>query len=322
MITDKISPKDMLHGARKFLTMKAGRTLFSVNLEVTRRCNLKCDFCDYWRQRRPENRLSDYSPIVMKLDPLHLTITGGEPLLRKDLEQIIAGIRMQPGFIYMNLITNGSLLTVERGLALWNAGLNQLSVSLDFPDERHDRNRGYPGLWRRIEELLPGISAAGIDNLCLNTVIMKENLDSLLDIAAVAKEWKFKVSFSTYNPFKNGNSVHTVPPDRIRRLDQVVADLLAWKRDHGNITSSDFYLQNVPRYLREGGIDGCLAGRKWAQVSPDGTLRRCSEKEDLGAWRNFSPREVPRTSCRECWYACRGESEAPLGIRRIVELNR
>jgi MoaA/NifB/PqqE/SkfB family radical SAM enzyme len=322
LITDKISPKDLLHGARKFLTMKAGRTLFSVNLEVTRRCNLKCDFCDYWRQRGPESRLSDYSPIVRKLDPLHLTITGGEPLLRKDLEQIIAGIRMQPGFIYMNLITNGSLLTVERALALWNAGLNQLSVSLDFPDERHDRHRGYPGLWRHIEELLPGISAAGVDNLCLNTIIMKENLDSLLDIAAVAKEWKLKVSFSTYNPFKNGNSAHTVPPDRIRRLEQVVADLLAWKRNHGNITSSDFYLQNVPRYLREGGISGCLAGRKWVQVSPDGTLRRCSEKEELGAWRDFSPRQVPHTSCRECWYACRGESEAPLGIKRIAELNR
>jgi MoaA/NifB/PqqE/SkfB family radical SAM enzyme len=303
--------------------MKAGRTLFSINLEVTRRCNLKCNFCDYWKPQGPENRLSDYSDLVKKLNPLHLTITGGEPLLRRDLEQIISRIRMQPGFIYMNLITNGSLLTVERATSLWNAGLNQLSVSLDFPDERHDQNRGHPGLWRRLEELLPRIaSSSGIDNLSLNTVIMNENLDSLLHIASLAKQWGFKVSFSTYNPFKNGNSAHTVTPERIQRLEQVIAELLSWKKDHGNITNSEFYLGNVVRYLREGGIGGCLAGRKWVQVSPDGTIRRCSEKEKLGNWHDFLPREVPLTTCRECWYACRGESEAPLGLKRILELNR
>ena len=122
--------------------MKAGRTLFSANLEVTLRCNLRCNFCNYWQNSNDETRLKDYSPIVRHLNPLHLTITGGEPLLRNDLESVIERIHDNTDFVYMNLITNGSLLTVERALSLWNAGLNQLSVSLDFPDARHDENRG------------------------------------------------------------------------------------------------------------------------------------------------------------------------------------
>jgi MoaA/NifB/PqqE/SkfB family radical SAM enzyme len=322
VITQKLSFKDLLQGTHKFLRVKAGQTLFSVNLEVTRRCNVRCSFCDYWQSKGPEKRLEDYGAVVRHLNPLHLTITGGEPLLRPDLENIIEGIRRQTSFVYMNLITNGSLLTLERARSLWQAGLNQLSVSLDFPDERHDRQRGLPGLWRHLQELLPQLGASELDNLCLNTVIMNDNLEDLLEIARRALEWNFKVSFSTYNPFKNRNRSLVIPYERLRLLKRVIGELQSWKRQHRNITNSDFYLENVPRYFRQGGIAGCLAGRKWAQVCPDGTIRRCSEKESLGQWQTFRPQKVAYTACQECWYACRGEAEAPLGLKRIVELNR
>jgi MoaA/NifB/PqqE/SkfB family radical SAM enzyme len=322
VITNKISLRELVQGTRKLLLMKAGKTLFSLNLEVTHRCNLRCDFCDYWRRKGPENRLEDYTPIIRHLNPLHLTITGGEPLLRNDLERIIHNIRTQTPFVYMNLITNGSLLNRDRALSLWHAGLNQLSVSLDFPDERHDRNRGQKGLWRHLHETLPKLADTEIDNLCLNTVIMKENLGDLLEIARRAGNWGFKVSYSTYNPFKSNNPEHLIPGDQLESLERVVAALITWKRRHRNITNSDFYLNNIARYFRGRGISGCLAGRKWVQVGPDGTLRRCSDKEPLGDWREFKPNRVPFTSCRECWYACRGEAEAPLGLRRILELNR
>lgn len=322
VITNKLSLKDILYGTHKFFLMKMGKTLFSLNLEVTRRCNLRCDFCDYWQSGGPEKRLDDYGPLVRRLNPLHLTLTGGEPLLRRDLEEVIRRIKTQTTFVYMNLITNGSLLTVERALSLWRAGLSQLSVSLDFPDERHDANRGRPGLWRHLEKLLPELARTEMDNLALNTVIMKDNLDVVPEIARRAGEWGFKVSYSTYNPFKNNNLSHVVPHEEIHALEKTVQELLAWKRTHRNITNSDFYLQNIPRYFREGGIGGCLAGKKWVQVSPDGTLRRCSEKESLGDWSRFDPSQIPFTSCRECWYACRGESEAPLDLKRIMELNR
>ena len=302
--------------------MKAGRTLFGANLEVTLRCNLRCNFCNYWQNSGKEDRLEDYSSIVRHLNPLHLTITGGEPLLRTDLEHIIARIHQNTDFVYMNLITNGSLLTVDRALTLWRAGLNQLSVSLDFPDTRHDDNRVHSGLWHHLKDLLPSLVDTEIDNICLNTVIMKDNLNNLLDIARQAKQWGINVSFSTYNPFKNNNPEHIIPKDRLNSLQRIVEKLIDWKHTYRNITNSDFYLRKIPEYLHNGHVSGCLAGRKWVQISPDGTLRRCSDQETLGDYRWFKPNRIPATRCRKCWYACRGEAEAPLGLKRIVELNR
>lgn len=302
--------------------MKAGRTIFGANLEVTLRCNLRCNFCSYWQNKEKENHLKDYSSIVRHLNPLHLTITGGEPLLRPDLESIVTRIHENTDFVYMNLITNGSLLTVDRALSLWNAGLNQLSVSLDFPDARHDENRGYSGLWHHIENLLPKLADTDIDNICLNTVIMKDNMETLPEIARLAKLWGINVSFSTYNPFKNDNPDHIVPKDRLHHLQQIIDDLIEWKHKFRNITNSDFYLNKIPEYFQKGHISGCLAGRKWLQISPDGTLRRCSDREELGDYRMFKPNRISITRCRQCWYACRGEAEAPLGLKRIVELNR
>ena len=58
MITKKIRFKELIQGTRKFLLMKLGKTLFSANLEVTRKCNLRCDFCNYWKPNGPNTELS------------------------------------------------------------------------------------------------------------------------------------------------------------------------------------------------------------------------------------------------------------------------
>ncbi|RJQ49087.1 MAG: radical SAM protein [Desulfobacteraceae bacterium] len=260
--------------------------------------------------------------MIRHLNPLSLTVTGGEPLLRQDLENIVSSIRRQTEFVFINLITNGWLLSVDRAKSLWDAGLNQITVSLDFPDARHDCLRGKDGLWRRLSELLPKLSRSGIDNLCLNTVIMKENSNDLLTLARLARDWHFKISFSTYNPFKIGNPDHLIPPEQTASLSATIEELIRWKRKHRNVTNSDDYLRKIPRYFERGRIPGCLAGRKWVQICPDGVLKRCSDSESLGDWSRFRPNRLPHTLCQNCWYACRGEAEAPLGIRRILELNR
>jgi len=56
VITATLSARDILQGSRKFFFMQTGRTLFSVNLEVTRRCNMRCDFWDYWKETGRETR--------------------------------------------------------------------------------------------------------------------------------------------------------------------------------------------------------------------------------------------------------------------------
>ncbi|MEJ5300523.1 MAG: radical SAM protein [Thermodesulforhabdaceae bacterium] len=322
MITKKIGLREVIEGSAKFFSMKFGLSLFSMHIEVTRRCNARCSFCNYWKERQEREELSDYSPIVRKFRPLSVTLTGGEPLLRRDLKYIIRQIVEKNSFLYINCISNGILMTPDRALSLWQAGLTQVSISLDFPDERHDEQRGIKGLWEHIRLLSTELPRTGIDNLTFNTVIMQENLKDLPAIVKFAYKHGWKVSFSTYNPYKNQNFDHKLDPGEIHNIEKTVEQLLMLKRTYRNITNSDFYLKMIVSYVRNGGIKGCLAGKKWFHVSPDGRIRRCSEKEFLGNWEEINIKDVSLTECTECWYACRGEAEAPLGISRIIELNR
>jgi len=114
MITKKITPRMALAGAIKLSRQKLFGGKFFLNLEVTKRCNARCNFCDYWKTQK-EAPITDYLPIIKKFDPMYINITGGEPLLRKDLATIIKQIKDNMAFIYCQLITHGQIMTEEKG---------------------------------------------------------------------------------------------------------------------------------------------------------------------------------------------------------------
>jgi MoaA/NifB/PqqE/SkfB family radical SAM enzyme len=287
-----------------------------VNLEVTRRCNARCDFCRYWTTRE-EVRLDDYAPIVRKLKPTVVMVTGGEALLRRDLETVIARLRQAGPSMYIGMVTNGWLLTVERGLALWRAGLDQLTISLDFPDERHDRARGLPGLAQRILTLVPRLRQQGIDNIVFQTVIRADNIEAVPEVVAWAAAHGVKVSLSAYTAGKNGNEAYTVPPGRYEALCHLVDRLDAARTGPSPIVSSSWYLRRVPEYFRCGSIAGCPSGRRFLTVSPAGEIQRCSEMPVECHYTEWTRRRFAPTDCGECWVSCRGESQAPLDWPRV-----
>lgn len=321
MITGKLTAKDCFNGFKKVLKRRFIGTPFFINLEVTKQCNARCSFCDYWKTGK-EERLDDYLPLVKKLSPLHVSITGGEPLLRKDIAQIIRRLR-EGDFVYLSLITNGKLLDEAKAREIWDAGLHQLGVSLDFLDERHDEYRGINGLFQHLSDLIPRLSrSGGIDNLSIQTIIMEENLDQIIPIAEKAAEWGVKVSFSTYCSQKNLNESGKIQGEKIEKLRHVVRELLQAKKRLGNILSSDFYLGKIPEFFENGSMEGCLAGMKWIQITPDGGMKQCSEFPVAGKWTDYRSGFFKPVTCAACWYSCRGEAQNPLTIKRIMELNR
>ncbi len=306
-------------GALRFLTARLAGYPTLVNLEVTRKCNARCDFCRYWRLPA-EQPLDDYLPVIRKLRPSVVAFTGGEPLLRRDLARLVGDIRRSYPCMYLTMVTNGALLTVERGLELWNAGLNQITVSLDFPDERHDRARGIPGLTRKIFRTVPELISAGIDNLVIQTVIKTENLDCVYDIIEWAASKDAHVSLSAYTAAKNGNDSHNVTPGQMSALHRLVGEAVSLKLRGGNIASSTYYLRRIPEYFETGGIGGCASGRKFVTVSPSGLVYRCSESPDGCHYTEWTPGRFGSTDCRACWVPCRGESQAPVNWERIKQV--
>ena len=111
-----ITTQESLYGAIKYLqTRFTGRPKL-VNLEITKLCNAKCDFCDYW-QTRHEERIYDYRPVIKLINPLVVVITGGEPMLRKDLPDIVRQVKESSYFIFTSMVTKGDLLTVDSRIA-------------------------------------------------------------------------------------------------------------------------------------------------------------------------------------------------------------
>lgn len=290
-----------------------------VNIEVTKRCNARCDFCGYWDEKgSPE--LDDYSPIVKAFRPVVLSLSGGEPLIRRNLHEIIRKLR--PYCHYVGLVTNGTLLNEERARELFDAGVNQLSVSLDYVDDRHDKARGVPGLCDKIKAVAPALAEKGY-NIAINTVMMDSNLDQIIPLAEMTSAWGVGHSFSTYCSFKRNNHRHSITVDKSHELAVVLKELKRIKRRTRLIKNSDYYLDMVPQYVTRGGIPNCKAGVRWIQVAPDGYLQPCSDLPRYCHFTEYSRKDVPPISCTKCWYACRGEAEANLlHPRRVVELAR
>ena len=109
-------------------------------------------------------------------------------MLRRDLPNIVKQIKECSIFTFTTMVTKGDLLTLEKAEELFEAGLNQISISLDFLGKKHDSYRGIPGLWNHLSSLIPQLGEIS-SNIVLNTIIMEDNLDQIVDIAHQAKEW-------------------------------------------------------------------------------------------------------------------------------------
>ncbi len=305
----------------KYVWLTARRRPVLVHFEVTLRCNARCGFCDYWKTDASarQHELASYADAARYFNPMLVTFTGGEPTLRADLEDLVAAVDRAVAFKYVTLITHGAMLTAERAIALWRAGIHQFNISLDYLDERHDRARGIPGLSRKIFAAIPGMRERGIDNIRFNTVIKHDNLDQILPIVRRAAELGVGVNVSLYTDAKNGNTTHLVGRDDQAALADVVRELLAFKRRRrGVITNSDYYLEHMPRYARGEMNEPCRSGIRTIHIDPSGYVKRCPDFPTDFHWRDFQRYEP--VNCNACYYACRGEAQAPLRLSRIRDV--
>ncbi len=303
----------------KYAWLRARNRPVLLNFEVTMRCNAKCGFCDYWKTptEAKHSEMSDFAEIARRFSPMLVTFTGGEPTLRKDLEQIVASVRKAVRYTYVQMITHGAMLSLDRAKSLWDAGVDQFNISLDYLDERHDTARGIPGLSSKILDLVPQMKTAGIGSVRFNTVIKNDNLDQIMPIVERAAALGGGVNFSLYTDFKNGNGDYLLGDGQQRELEKVVQQLLAYKqRKRGVITNSDYYLEQIPRYVRGEMTEPCRSGSTTIHIDPQGMVRRCPDFKPDGRWQDYKGYEP--IDCNACFYACRGEAQAPLRLMSRV----
>jgi MoaA/NifB/PqqE/SkfB family radical SAM enzyme len=321
MLSSKFKPWHVPIFLAKYAYLTAIRKPILVHFEVTLRCNAKCGFCDYWKTDKSarDSELKSFADAARFFNPMMITYTGGEPTLRRDLEEIVSAVSKAVHVKLSSLLTHGGMLSVERAKSLWDAGIDQFNISLDYLDERHDEARGIPGLSQKIFELIPRLKAIGIDSIRFNTVIKKSNLDQLIPIAERARELGCGVNFSSYSDSKNGNKEGLIRDDRVHQLAAVTAQLLEFKkRNRGVISNSDYYLETIPLHARGDMKQPCRSGIRTIHVNPMGHVKRCPDFPTDFHWSEF--RKYKPVDCNACYYACRGEAQAPLRLSRIRDV--
>lgn len=311
-----ISHKRLAHLLVRYGVSWAKAISYVINIELTNRCNAKCEHCLCW-QAEPREELSDYVDIVRKFRPCVVWFTGGEPLLRDDILSLINRIREADPCLYLGMATNGWLLSPKLGKQLVDAGLDQVNISLDFIGNRHDEFRKIKGLFQHIETIVPELKNMGLC-VVLSCCIMRQNIDSLLPIAKLAEDWGIEVGYSCYSQAKTGVKDYALKSRQIEQVHKIIKTLCDWKKDHGFIKSSYSYLRKIPEFYQKGTLGTCKATKTWLYVTPDGYLKICPDKPIYAYYKDYSGHV--EFTCGDCWYTCRGEMETPLMERLISEI--
>jgi MoaA/NifB/PqqE/SkfB family radical SAM enzyme len=283
-----------------------------VSFEVTDACTCYCKHCDHGGPRDESRNMkpADYRRYMEVLQPCVVQISGGEPLMRRDLVEIVRNIKKnESGLPYTILVSNWSEMTEERYLELREAGVHQFSVSLDFPDERHDTFRGYPGLYQHLNDLMPRLAKLGHDDIVLNTCITSENVTEINAAADKAREWGVNICFSAYSARRTGCRDYFLnSPEQLailnRELDRVEA-----RRDESHwILNSSSTLEATRRYFEHGGTPGCKSGLRFLVVTSDGQLQPCSmqfKRYGLSEQSRMVKEFTDTNTCDQCYVSIR-----------------
>jgi cyclic pyranopterin phosphate synthase len=186
-----------------------GRRIEYLRISVTDKCNLRCVYCMPleglpWLRRDAILRFEETIEIVRVMAGMGLRrvrITGGEPLVRRELDRLVRGIAAVPGIEDIALSTNGVLLAPQAD-ALRAAGVRRVNISLDsLRPDRIDAIARRPGAH---EGILAGLAAAervGFEPIKINVVVMRgRNDDELVDFARITLERPWHVRFIEVMP--------------------------------------------------------------------------------------------------------------------------
>jgi len=294
----------------------------SVSFEVTYSCNCHCKHCHLGGIVKGEKKATPerFGELCRETRPVVAQISGGEPLMRKDLEQIVEAMRRPNRAPYIVITTNGVLLNKDRYESLIKAGVDQFSISLDYPDERHDEFRGARGLFNRIEKLVTELNTGNGKAITLSCVVQKDNFRDLIKIVELSEKWGVQVNFSTYTWLRTNDKSYVLDKDDLIEFREIVKQLLGLRKKYNNFFASEYTFNRMIQFYDNEGIPGCKAGEKFYIVNPDGTFSPCGlfitrykTKEEI------KEKFIKTNTCIACNTSIRSNCEKP--VRFLIKDN-
>ncbi len=253
-----------------------------ISWNVTRKCNLKCPHCyinanaqesiNELTTREAKNLIDQLCKVSRPL----LVLSGGEPLLRQDIYELIS-YGSSKGF-KMGLGSNGSLIDDVTVKKIKEAGIETVSISLDSHiPEQHDEFRGVKGSWKKAVSAIKALRKNGV-LVQVNTTVTQQNYDQIDDIMSLAE----RLGVENYHLF------FLVPTGRGVKIDDIspVKYEEMIKTTFGKATSHKLNVRPscAPQFMRiaknmslnmSRWIRGCIAGLYYCRIYPNGDITPC-----------------------------------------------
>ncbi len=237
------APTALLPSSGRVLSDSHGRVAKKLRIQVTDRCNYSCDFCmppqPVWLDRKEIltfEEIARTARLLAEMGVEKIRLSGGEPLVRQDVESLVGLLVGIQGIRSVSLTTNGSRLK-EMARPLKENGLAGVTVSLhSLIPSRYEATTGVRNMLPRV---LDGIEEARRLELRLkiNCVVRRgDNEDEILNFARLARDWEVQVRFIEYMPFDGKrvwNADKLVSGDEIVQRVASVYPLVPIPKEHG-----------------------------------------------------------------------------------------
>ncbi len=314
----------------RFVERFARRRLVHLNLQLLYDCNFRCRICDFWKDQyrsHPRLTLEQIEVVARKLHrlgPQIISIGGGEPFMHEDLMPIVRALA-EDHFLVM--ITNGWFMTREKAAALWQTGMYEVSVSVDYADpDKHDAQRATPGAHARAMEALRVLHETRVypyQRVNMISVVMDDNLEDIEPLTERSAAMGISYLVTLYSHARG-----TKPRRACDR--ELGARLVELKQRNRHFVALRGYLERFGDAVGDG-VGPCHAGRNLWNVDSQGNVTLCIDKLDEPVGNILHDEmevleerllEAHRSNdCRGCWTSCRGPIETLMyGKSRLQNL--
>jgi MoaA/NifB/PqqE/SkfB family radical SAM enzyme len=305
----------------------------TASVSITLRCNSKCYYCDVWKWGDffPDPTIEELKKIFSSLANLGVkvvTLSGGEPLLRKDIEEIISIINNHN--MRAQIVTNGVLLSKEKINRLVQSRLTSITLSLDTVDpEVYQKLRGVPFeiAQRALESLIYIKEESPQIYVGISCVINRYNIGKLVPLVEKITDiskGKILINFQSYERVPGRVNDDLIPdPEMYPALRGEIEKLIEMKGKGFPISNSSTFLTWIPDFLIYNKMPKgfkCTAGYTGVYIWSDLMLHPCNQlpaiadlhKEDLeDVWFSHKFKEqrikMKRRECRGCLLYCHTE---------------
>jgi AdoMet-dependent heme synthase len=273
-----------------------------VSWNLTKRCNLRCPHC-YLEAGRPAADELTTEECLALLEELRelgtemVILTGGEPLLRRDIHDLARAASEAGMWTVMG--TNGVLLTDAVAATMVECGVKGVAISLDSADPaRHDAFRGGPGSWHYAVQALETCRAHGLQVL-VQTTVTEHNaheIPALLELARSRGAWSFNLYFLVQTG--RGRAMEEMSAQRTEELRGELFDQQQAQRPMLVRAKCAPQFKRIAWQRGEAGLEsgGCMAGTQYCRITPEGDVTPCP-------YMTASAGNVRESSFREIWHS-------------------